>query len=65
MKCQEAVGSLNASDYYISVDLSWDGNAPVYNYTETSGVADGNVYVRNYYGSRNGNKNDQVFENIS
>lgn len=55
VQCKPVTRSrLEDTDYYISVDLSWDGTAPVYNYTETSGISDGDMYVRNYYGNAYG-----------
>lgn len=45
--------SSSASDYYISVDLTWGGDpdVPVYNYTETSSSDSDAFHSRLYYGN--------------
>lgn len=64
VQCVPTADAKSPASYYISVDLSWNGTAPVYNYTETFDVNEGDVYTRNYYGSLNGNLADPVYENV-
>ena len=51
-----------SSNYYVEVDLSWDHDdgVVVYNYPETSGYVDGEIYTKMYFGNKLGNPNDPV-----